>query len=54
MSNDVPAFSTLSHESAAIHLMRRYGFAGGVEVPGVGRFRVHGMDDGTKILEQVL
>ena len=42
------------HESAAIHLMKRYGFADGVEVPGIGRFRVHWMDDGTKVLERVL
>jgi len=41
------------HESAAIHLMRRYGFADGVEVSGIGRFRIHWMDDGTKVLERI-
>ena len=40
-------------ESRAIDLMKRYGYADGVDVPEIGRVRVHWMDDGMKVLEIV-
>ena len=40
-------------ESSAAHLMRRYGYADGVDVPDVGRFRVRWLDDGMEVLEAV-
>ena len=41
-------------ESAAIHLMRRYGYADGIDVPEIGRVRVRWMDDVMTVLEKVL
>jgi hypothetical protein len=38
-------------ESNAIHLMRRYGYADGVDVPEIGRVRVRRLDDWTPVLE---
>ena len=40
-------------ESEAIHLMSRYGYADGVDVPEIGRVRAHWMDDGMKVIEMV-
>ena len=40
-------------ESNAIHLMRRYGYADGVDVPEIGRVRVRWLEDWTKVLEFV-
>ena len=40
-------------ESEAIHLMSRYGYVDGVDVPEIGRVRVHWIDDGMKVLEMV-
>ena len=41
------------YESSATYYMRRYGYSDGVNVPGVGRFRVRRLDDGMSTLEQV-
>ena len=38
-------------ESAAIHLMSRYGYSDGVDVPELGHLRVVWHDDGFKTLE---
>ena len=40
-------------ESRAIDLMKRYGYAAGVDVPEIGRVRVQWMNDGMKVLEVV-
>ncbi len=40
-------------ESSAAHYMRRYGYADGVDVPGVGRFRTRRLDDWTAVVERV-
>ena len=37
-------------ESYAIHVMNRFGYADGVNVPGSGRFLVHRLEDGTEVL----
>ena len=40
-------------ESNATYYMKRYGYSDGVNVPGIGRFRVRWLDDGMKILEEI-
>ena len=40
-------------EATATHLMRRYGFAEGLDVPEIGRVRVRCLDDGMDTLEMV-
>ena len=40
-------------ESYAIDLMKRYGYADGVDVPEIGRVRVRWLEDWTKVLEMV-
>ena len=40
-------------ESSAIDMMKTYGYASGVDVPDVGKFRVRWLDDGMKVLEAV-
>ena len=40
-------------ESSAIDLMKTFGSAGGLDVPGIGRVRVRWLDDGMKVLELV-
>ena len=38
---------------ARFDLMSRYGCADGVDVPGIGRFRVRSLDNATKAMELV-
>lgn len=40
-------------ESNAIYLMRRYGYAEGVDVPEIGRVRVRRLEDWMTVLEMV-
>ena len=46
------AASARDYESAAIHLMKRCGYADGIDVPEVGRVRVRWMEDGMMVLEK--